>query len=91
MERMKSNEMEREKYNAVPPTGKGLPGLWGLFFGGLDAELPLFFACSPNTDYAVIQCLYCPQPATFLQYLVFSKHEPEDWEQWLFSRIMHSW
>lgn len=57
MERMKSNEMEREKYNAVPPTGKGLPGLWGLFFGGLEGKLH-FLDCSPNTegriDYVVI-------------------------------------
>lgn len=29
MEHMKSNEMEREKYNAVPPTGKGLLGVVG--------------------------------------------------------------
>lgn len=41
MEHMKSNEMERERYNAVPPVGKGLLGLlWGLFFSGQEEELP---------------------------------------------------
>lgn len=59
MEHMKSNEMERVKYNAVTPTGIRLLGLWGplLQWGGWGAVFP---ASSPNTeggiDYVVIHC-----------------------------------
>lgn len=59
MEHMKSNEMEREKYNVVPPTGKRRLKSWALFLPqrGCGRAIPV---CSPNTgggiDYVVIHC-----------------------------------
>lgn len=62
MEHMKSNEIEREEYNAAPPhtQAKRRLRLWGPFLQwiGWGAVCP---ACSPNSeggiDCVVIHCL----------------------------------
>lgn len=60
MEHVKSNEMERQKYNAGPPTGERLRGLWRpFFFSGVDEELrrpTRSTKTKGRIDYMVIRC-----------------------------------
>lgn len=56
---MKSNQMEREKYNAVPPTGQEAPRVVGPFYSVCGGGATISACSEGGIDYVVNDCPPC--------------------------------